>query len=173
MDECERCDSRGRATANAGCGRPPRRISTWSRARSRHAGGRGGHVARPGSRNSSRRGRLEGNWIASRDDETQCLIGPQRGAAIRISRRAADSNLSYLGRKRAAYASRASSIPGGAEDNQVFVNLARGADTRRTAGQNRTRAIERERKLGEHWRLMPRGWRRRFRPRMTCGRSGK
>jgi len=65
--------------------------------------------------------KLEGNWIASRVDETQCLIGRNVAHQFQIAPGGL-LELSYLGRSAQL---RVAGIidAGGAEDNQVFANL--------------------------------------------------
>ncbi len=65
--------------------------------------------------------KLEGNWIASRVDETQCLIGRNVARQFQIAP-GGQLELSYLGRSAQL---RVAGIidAGGAEDNQVFANL--------------------------------------------------
>ncbi len=65
--------------------------------------------------------KIEGNWVASREDEAQCLVG--RNVARQFATGPGGTlALSYLGRSAQL---RVAGVvdSGGAEDNQIFVNL--------------------------------------------------
>ena len=65
--------------------------------------------------------KLEGDWIASRDDEAQCLVGRNVARQLHLAP-GAPLELHYLDRN--AQCSVAGIVDaGGAEDNQVFANL--------------------------------------------------
>jgi putative ABC transport system permease protein len=65
--------------------------------------------------------KLEGSWIASREDETQCLVGRNVAQRFQIAPGGA-LTLSYLGRD-AQFRVAGVIDSGGAEDSQIFVNL--------------------------------------------------
>jgi len=65
--------------------------------------------------------KLEGNWVSSRDDQTQCLVGRNTAKQLRLTT-GSRLQLQYLTR---ASACTVSGIvdSGAADDNQVFMNL--------------------------------------------------
>ena len=66
--------------------------------------------------------KLDGNWVASRDDETQALVGRNVARQFHLAP-GSEFDLSYLGRT--AHLRVAGVVDaGGADDDQTFVNLA-------------------------------------------------
>ncbi|MGD1211095.1 MAG: ABC transporter permease [Candidatus Acidiferrales bacterium] len=65
--------------------------------------------------------KLEGNWIASHEDETQCLVGRNVAQRFQVGPGGA-LTLSYLGRS-AQFHVAGVIDSGAAEDSQIFVNL--------------------------------------------------
>ena len=65
--------------------------------------------------------KIEGDWIASREDETHCLVGRNVARQFQLAP-GSRVKLGYLGRS-AQLAVAGIIDAGGAEDNQVFVNL--------------------------------------------------
>jgi putative ABC transport system permease protein len=66
--------------------------------------------------------KLEGYWIASRDDETRCLVGHNVARQFQLVP-GSQLDLTYMGRT--AHVTVSGVVDsGGTEDNQVFVNLA-------------------------------------------------
>ena len=84
--------------------------------------------------------KIEGNWVASREDEAQCLVG--RNVARQFATGPGGTlALSYLGRSAQL---RVAGVvdSGGAEDNQVFVNLPVAQKLANLRGQSRDGQIE-------------------------------
>jgi putative ABC transport system permease protein len=66
--------------------------------------------------------KLEGYWIASRDDETRCLMGRNVARQFQLAP-GSQLDLTYMGRT--AHVTVSGVVDsGGTEDNQIFVNLA-------------------------------------------------
>lgn len=65
--------------------------------------------------------KLEGDWVASRDDETRCLVGRNVARQFQLAP-GGQLDLTYMGRTAHVTVSGVVDA-GGTEDNQVFVNL--------------------------------------------------
>jgi putative ABC transport system permease protein len=77
--------------------------------------------------------KVEGNWVASRDDRTLCLVGKNVARALHLMP-GSELELNYLGS--VAHLKVAGVVDaGGAEDNQVFVNLLVAQEISNSSGQ--------------------------------------
>ena len=87
---------------------------------------------------------LDGNWVTSRDDETQCLVGRNVARQFGLTP-GSGFNLTYQGR---TVFLRVAGIvdAGGEDDDQTFVNLPVAQKLAGLGWENRTRPVERERK---------------------------